>query len=105
MVATWYYELDRRYPDGTTANDAYRCLRAIVNTAVADSRMSKSPCTVKGAGTTEAAERPVAALAELEAAVAALATRYKAGAVWCQLRRGEIHWPATHGHRRQARAS
>ena len=93
MVRTWYYELDRRYPDGSTANDAYRCLRAIVNTAVADSRMSKSPCTVKGAGTTEAAERPVAALAELDAAVAAIATRYKAGyaiAAWCQLRRGEI---------------
>jgi hypothetical protein len=47
MVRTWYYELDRRYPDGSTANDAYRCLRAIVNTAVADSRMSKSPCTVR----------------------------------------------------------
>ncbi len=93
MVRAWYYELDRRYPDGSTANDAYRCLRAIVNTAVADSRMSKSPCTVQGAGTTEAAERPVAALAELDAAVAAFATRYKAGyaiAAWCQLRRGEI---------------
>ena len=83
----------RRYPDGSTANDAYRCLRAIVNTAVADSRVSKSPCTVKGAGTTEAAKRPVAALAELDPAVAAIAPRYKADyaiAAWCQLRRGEI---------------
>ena len=43
MVRSWYYELDRRYPDGSTANDAYRCLRAIVNTAVADGRMSSSP--------------------------------------------------------------
>ena len=35
----------------------------------------------------------MAALAELDAAVAAIATRYKAGyaiAAWCQLRRGEI---------------
>ena len=29
-AAARYYELDRRYPDGSTANDAYRCLRAIV---------------------------------------------------------------------------
>ena len=93
MVRTWYYELDKAYPEGSTANDAYRCLRAIVNTAVADSRMSKSPCTVKRARTTEAAERPVAALGELDAAVVAIATRYKAGyaiAAWCQLRQGEI---------------
>ena len=27
-VRAWYYELDQRYPDGSTANDAYRCLRS-----------------------------------------------------------------------------
>ena len=51
------------------------------------------PLHSQGRRMTEATERPVAALAELDAAVAAIATRYKAGyaiAAWCQLRRGEI---------------
>jgi hypothetical protein len=58
---------------------AYRLLRAIMNTAVDDKRIGRSPCTVKGAGTTESAKRPIATIAELQAAVDALSPRYRAG--------------------------
>jgi Transposase IS116/IS110/IS902 family len=56
MVRTWYYKLDRRYPGGSAANDAYRCLRAIMNVAVAHSQ----PGPVRGGLT----DRPPAGLAD-----------------------------------------
>ena len=52
----------------STGDDAYRLLRAIMNTAVDDKRIGRSPCTVKGAGGTESAKRPIG-IAELQAAV------------------------------------
>ncbi len=92
-VRAWYHELRDRFSTGSTADDAYRVLRAIVNTAVTDGVIAKSPCTVKGAGSTAAAERPVASVAQLTAAIEAIPEQYRAGhaiAAWCQLRRGEI---------------
>ena len=62
----------RPVPKGSTADDAYRVVRAIINTAVTDGPIAKSPCTVKGAGSTAAAERPVASVAELTAAIEAV---------------------------------
>jgi integrase len=64
-----------------------------MNTAVDDKRIGRSPCTVKGAGSTESAKRPIATIAELQVAVDALLPRYRAGfalAAGCQLRRGEV---------------
>ena len=90
-VRGWYHALAARYK--STGDDAYRLLCAIMNTAVDDKRIGRSPCTVKGAGTTESAKRPITTIAELQAAVDALSPRYRAGfalAVWCQLRRGEV---------------
>ena len=87
-VRGWYHALAAKYT--STGDDAYRLLRAIMNTAVDDKRIGRSPCTVKGAGTTESAKRPIATIAELQAAVDALLPRYRAGfalAAWCQLRR------------------
>ena len=92
-VRAWYHELRDRFPNGSTADDAYRVLRAIVNTAVTDGLITKSPCTVKGAGSTAATERPVASVAEVTAVIEAIPEQYRAGyaiAAWCQLRRGEI---------------
>jgi hypothetical protein len=57
-VRHWYHALAAKYK--STADDAYRLLRAIMNTAVADKRVGRSPCTVKGAGATESAKRPIA---------------------------------------------
>ena len=48
QVRAWYHDLAQRHQ--TTADDAYRMLRAILNTAVADGALGRSPCQVKGAG-------------------------------------------------------
>jgi integrase len=81
----------RRYP--STAAGAYRLLSAMLRTAAADELIARSPCKVTGAGVEHAAERPVASILEVEAAIAAAPERYRLGfllAAWCQLRRGEI---------------
>ena len=90
-VHAWCHKLRDRFPKGSTADDAYRVLRAIVNTAVTDGLIAESPCTVKGAGSTAAVERPVASVAQLTSALEAVPEQYRAGyaiAAWCQLRRG-----------------
>ncbi|MGH9070326.1 MAG: tyrosine-type recombinase/integrase [Acidimicrobiales bacterium] len=90
-IRAWYLELFEAHP--VTADDAYRVLRAILNTAVADQCVAVNPCKVKGAGQVSSAERPTATLAEVAAAVAAMPERYRLAlllATWCQLRRGEL---------------
>jgi integrase len=58
-----------------------------------DGSIGKSPCTVRGGGSVKAAERPVASIAEVAAAVEAAPERFRAAlalAAWCSLRRGEM---------------
>lgn len=91
VVRGWYMELRGEHP--VTADDAYRLLRAVLNTAVADEIITRNPCQVKGAGQVRSGERPVATLAEVHAAVDAVPERYRLAlllAAWCQLRRGEV---------------
>lgn len=91
QVRAWYQELAGRHQ--TVADDAYRLLRAVLNTAVADELIVRSPCQVKGAGQVRSPERPVASVAEVKAAVEAMPERYRLAVlllVWCQLRRGEV---------------
>lgn len=91
VVRAWYMEMKKRYV--TTADDAYRMLRAILTTAVTDGMISKNPCQIKGAGQARSAERPVASVAELAAAVAATPEHHQLALLlpaWCQLRRGEV---------------
>ena len=91
QVRSWYQELAGRHQ--TVADDAYRLLRAILNTAVADELIVRSPCQVKGAGQVRSPERPVAAVAEVAGAVETMPEGYRLAvllAVWCQLRRGEV---------------
>lgn len=91
MVRSWHALLARRY--ASTAAGAYRLLSAMLRTAAADELIARSPCKVTGAGVEHAAERPVASIAEVEAAIAAAPERHRLGfllAAWCQLRRGEI---------------
>jgi RNase P/RNase MRP subunit POP5 len=88
-VRAWYHSLARVHQ--ATASDAYRTLRAVVNTAVVDGDLVKSPCTVRGAGSVKAAERLVASVAEVTAAVQAAPERYRSAfllASWCQRGRG-----------------
>ncbi len=86
-----------RHPVGrtrrSTADDAYRLLRAIANTAVADNLILRSPCQVKGAGQVRSPERPIASVAEVTKAVEVMPERYRLAILlmaWCQLRRGEV---------------
>jgi len=91
QVRSWYQELAGRHQ--TVADDAYRLLRAILNTALADDLIVRSPCQVKGAGQVRSPERPVASVEEVAAAVEAMPERYRLAVLltaWCQLRRGEV---------------
>jgi integrase len=91
-VRSWNAELAREHP--VTAAKAYRLLRQLCSTAVADGIIGRNPCAVKGAGQEHSPERPTATVAE----VTALADAMPAGglrllillAAWCQLRRGEL---------------
>jgi integrase len=91
VVRAWFMEMREHYV--TTADDAYRMLRAILTTAVTDEMIARNPCQVKGAGQTRSMERPVASVAEVAAAVAATPEHQQLAillAAWCQLRRGEV---------------
>jgi integrase len=90
-VRSWYNELHRRH--AATADDTYRLLRAILNTAKADHQIAENPCQVKGAGQVRSPERPVASVHELAVAVEAVPERFRLAlllSAWCQLRRGEV---------------
>lgn len=90
-VRAWHARLAGDHP--STAAKAYRLLRTMMNTAVLDELIVRSPCRVEGAGKESAAERPIATLAELDQLVAAMPARFKAIvllACWCHLRKGEL---------------
>ena len=90
-VRRWYHALGRDYE--TVPDDAYRVLRAVTNTSLADGLIVRSPCQVKGAGQVRSPERPVASVAEVAKAVEAMPERYQLATLllaWCQLRRGEV---------------
>jgi integrase len=90
-VRAWYHDLARQH--STTADDAYRLLRAVMNVAKADRMIGENPCHVKGAGQVRSPERPVASVRDLARAVEAVADRYRLALLlpaWCQLRRGEV---------------
>lgn len=90
-VRAWYMDMKATYK--TTADDAYRMLRAILMTAVSDGMIARNPCQVKGAGQARSSERPTASVAEIEAAVAATPDHHRLALLlpaWCQLRRGEV---------------
>ena len=77
----------------STAAKAYRLLSTIMNTAVEDDLIVRSPCRVKGAGVEHPAERPFPSIAEVEVLVAGMPDRMATVVVlaaWCQLRRGEV---------------
>ena len=103
-VRSWYQELATQH--ATTADDAYRLLRAVLNTAKADRQISQNPCQVKGAGQVHSPERPVASVRDVAHAVEAVPERYRLAlllSAWCQLRRGEVlalqrrHFDMLHG--------
>lgn len=90
-VRTWHAGLAAERP--STAAKAYRLLATIMNTALADDLVLRSPCRVKGAGIERAPERPIPTIAEVGELAAAMPDRMAmivAFAAWCQARRGEV---------------
>jgi integrase len=90
-IRSWFHELHGEH--AATADDAYRLLRAVLNTAKADHQIAENPCQVKGAGQVRSPERPVASMIEVARAVEAVPDRYRLAlllSAWCQLRRGEV---------------
>ncbi len=80
-------------PGAVTAAKCYRLVRAICNSAVADEELSRSPCTIRGAGQESSAERPVLSIPEIYELATAVGERWKALvllAAFCGLRFGEL---------------
>jgi integrase len=72
---------------------AYRLLHAVLAAAVADERIVRNPCTIRGASTERAAERPVVSVAQVYALAEAVEPRFRAlvlMAAFTGLRRGEL---------------
>lgn len=89
-VRAWNAELAHRHP--VTAAKAYRLLREILATAVADELIARNPCVIKRAGQERSPERPMISIAEVEALASSMPTELRLAvslAAWCQLRRGE----------------
>jgi integrase len=71
---------------------AYRLLRAMMRTAVADEVIVRKPCVVERGGVEHSPERPVLTVAQVGALADAIAPRFRAlvtVSAWCGLRRGE----------------
>ncbi|MDQ2957151.1 MAG: hypothetical protein M3Y42_09325 [Actinomycetota bacterium] len=58
-VRTWRAGLLNDGVSDSTCAKAYRLLRAVLNTAVADGVLQRNPCQIPGAGSEHPAERPV----------------------------------------------
>jgi integrase len=90
-VRSWYAKLSATRPG--RARKAYRVLRVILNTAVADEVMVRNPCRVRGAGQDHSAERPIATIAQVAALADAVDAPLRALvllAARCGLRRAEL---------------
>lgn len=77
----------------STVAKAYRLLRAILNTAVDDGRISRNPCRIKGADRENPAERPVATVGEVFVLADQVGATYRAfvlTAALASLRWGEL---------------
>jgi integrase len=93
VVREWYASAQRGSGGQTSIMQAYRFLRAVLNTAVRDGAIVKNPCLIPGAGSDRAKERPIATPAEVVALLESITPRYRAAvllAAWCGLRRGEV---------------
>jgi integrase len=91
MIEAWHGELSQRHP--STSAKAYRLLSQVMRAAVRDKLIHESPCQLSGGGKENAAERPVASIAEVDAIAGAMPAHLQLAvhlAAWCQMRRGEI---------------
>lgn len=72
---------------------AYRLLHTVLAAAVAEERIVRNPCTIRGASVERAPERPIATVAQVYALADAVDPRFRAlilMAAFTGLRRGEL---------------
>jgi integrase len=92
-IRTWYAALVERGPGASTAAKCYRLVHAILNTAVEDGLIAVNPCTIRGAGAENAAERKLPTMEQVFELADAVKPRYRAlvlAAAFSGLRRGEL---------------
>lgn len=78
-VRTWHAELIIVHGVGrSTVAKAYRLLRAVLTTAVADGLVPRNPCQIRGGGVERPAERPTASVVQVYALADAVRPRYRA---------------------------
>lgn len=92
-VRSWYAGLLADGPGASTTAKCYRLLRAILNTAVEDGLLATNPCTIRGAGAEQAAERRIPTVDQVFDLADVVMDRYRALvllAAFGGLRRGEL---------------
>ncbi|WP_025273496.1 tyrosine-type recombinase/integrase [Haloglycomyces albus] len=93
-VRRWYNKIQKSKCHGpTSVAQSYRFLRAVMNQAVRDELISRNPCNVPGAGSTDSPERRIASPEQVQQLFEEIEPWYRAPvalAAWCSLRRGEI---------------
>ena len=92
-VRRWRKKLLESGVSPITAAKAYRFLSAVMNTAVDDGLIKRTPCRIKGAGSEDSSERPVLSVAQVYALADAVGLRYRALillAAFSSLRWGEL---------------
>ena len=78
VVRRWRAELLAGDVGAPTVAQAYRLLRAVMNTAVDDEVIRRNPCRIKGAGDEASPERPVATPEQVVALAESMPARWRA---------------------------
>ncbi len=93
-VRSWHSKMAKAgKPGPITIAKAYRLLKTICSTAVADELIVRNPCNVKGAAVERSKERPVLSVAQMDTLVGLIDPRYRGMVLlgsWCGLRLGEL---------------
>ena len=93
MVRDWHSNLTKSMLAPATVARAYRILKALLATAVADELIPRNPCNVRGASTSKSQERPIATIDQVWKLSDAMHPRYKTLillATFTGLRLGEL---------------
>lgn len=93
QVRRWRTELLDEGVGPATVAKSYQVMRAIMNTAVDDGLIQRSPCRIKGAGAVTHAERPFLSVPEVYRLADAVPPRFRVLillAAFCALRFGEL---------------
>jgi len=98
-VRRWHAARLRRKTGRGQVPKAYRLMRSVLNTAVADRLIRENPCQIEGAGEEDHEERPVLSVAEVFKLADAIKPRYRALVLLATF--GNMRWGELAGLRRR----